>query len=615
MPQNKKISKPFQAEVRQVLDLVIHSLYENKAVFLRELISNASDALEKLRYAAISDETLYEKDPDLTIRIEVDSSSRTLSIIDNGIGMSIDEMENHLGTIAGSGTRRLLESAKAEDKEHPSDTLIGHFGVGFYSAFIVADQVTVQSRRAGLTRSEGASWQCKGMNKFDLESLDRPARGTRITLHLKPDEDEFLDTARLRGLIQQYSDHIAFPIRMVIDDKEQTINKATALWMRTKKDISDTEYEEFYKHIAHDVEPPLCHTHNHVEGNVEFSSLLYIPSYAPPAWQQPEVPGLRLYVRRVFIMDVTKILLPPWLGFVRGIIDCPDIPLNISRENLQNNRTVRSIKQSCVRRTLECLKELAASNPDDYLRFWKEFGDMLKTGIADPIDGHKAVMEFLRFNSTAGDTMTGLDDYVKRMPEKQTTIYYLAADSFEAARASPLLDAYRENDMEVILVGNPGDEWVLGHIPEYEGHPLGPINKMEFDLEKSAEEENPLSDDLLRQMEKHLSGQVKALRWSQRLREAPCCLVYESYSASGSLKRALKAAGHKIEDDTTLPTLELNPKHPLLKQVSEIKTDDDLQDWARLLFDQAVISEGALPPDPGNFVRRLNRLLTEQTKT
>ena len=616
MSQSKKISKPFQAEVRQVLDLVIHSLYENKAVFLRELISNASDALEKLRYAAIRDESLYEKDPDPMIRVEVDRDARTISVTDNGIGMSMDDLEKHLGTVAGSGTRRLLESIKEKGTEQHSDSFIGHFGVGFYSTFIVADQVTVRSRRAGAARTEGAAWSSEGTGEFEMEPLDRPARGTRVTLHLKPDEDEFLDAEYLRELIQKYSDHIAFPVRMAVDDKEQTINKATALWMRSKKDISSTEYEEFYKHITHDAEPPLCYAHNRVEGNVEFTALLYVPSNAPPLWQQSEASGLRLYVRRVFIMDATRVFLPPWLGFVHGVIDCPDLPLNISRETLQQNRTVRAVGQSCVRRVLECLKEMADQNPDNYLRFWHEFGDMLKIGVTGPADRQPDVIELLRFNSTHDEALTGLAAYVKRMTEKQKAIYYLAADNLEAAGASPLLDAYKENDMEVILIGNPGDEWVLAHIPEYDNRPLRPINKMEFDLDTSAETDSPsLSDDLLRAMEKHLAGRVEALRWSQRLRGAPCCLVYENYGTSGSLKRALKAAGHKIETDTTRPTLELNPDHPLLKHISDIKDDDDLREWTMLLFDQAVISEGALPPDHGSFVRRLNHLLAKQIET
>ncbi len=607
----------FQAEVKQVLDLVIHSLYSKREIFLRELVSNASDALEKLRFAALADESLYEKDSELGIQVEFNSEHKTLSIIDNGIGMNAEEAKEHLGTIAGSGTRRLLARLRDGGAADSPENLIGQFGVGFYSAFIVADKVEVSSRRAGTARTEGVRWHSDGKGEFSLEAEDRPSRGTRVTLHLKEDAAEFLEDLRLRHLISQYSDHIQFPIRMPGKEGPEVVNQAQALWTESKSAISEQQYQEFYKHIAHDHQDPLCWSHHRVEGRNEYIMLLYVPSHHTQLpWEREPSGGVRLYVQRIFILeDKENIFLPLWLRFVRGVVDIQDLPLNVSRELLQHNEVTSKVRSMCIRRALEMLKRMAKEKPEDYKQFWQQHGMMIKGGVTEPASANHRddVIELLRFAGTKDkdDELISLRQYKERMEENQKAIYYLAAESLTAAKSNPLLQAYKDKGVEVLLLGDPADEWLLqSHVGSYDDKPFRAVNRESFDLDTAPEQEQ--DNSLPEQIKKHLGDAVKDVRWSSRLRDTASCLVYDDNSMSGALERLMRASGQKAP--TMPPILELNPEHTLLKLMRGLENDSKLEDWGQLLFEQAQLAEGVPLAAPGEFIRRLNRLLGELVK-
>ena len=621
----------FQAEVSQVLNLVIRSLYSNKEIFLRELISNASDAIEKLRFEALSDDALYEDDPNLRIRIWVDKEAGTLTVADNGIGMTRDEVTETIGTIASSGTRKFLE--KLTGNEEADAQLIGQFGVGFYSAFIVADKVTLTTRRAGFGKEHGVRWESTGEGGYTIETIEKPERGTEVTLHLREDEKEFLEPWRLRQIIHKFSDHLPIPIEMpkeALDDEEkkdeiewEQVNKGTALWMRNKSEISDDEYKDFYKSITHDFEDPLAWTHNRVEGKHEYTSLLYIPSKAPwDLWDREQKHGVKLYVRRVFIMDEADKLMPHYLRFVKGVVDSDDLPLNVSRELLQHNRVIDSIRAANVKRVLSLLESLARNEPDKYKTFWEQFGRVMKEGPAEDFANRERIAGLLRFATTKseGDEQSvSLDEYIERMPEKQQHIYYITADSLTAARNSPHLEVFKKHDIEVLLLTDRVDEWLMSHLTEYKGKSFRSAAKGQLDLgeleseeekkalEKAAEEHK----DLLERVKKVLDGQVKEVRVSSRLVESPACLVVDEYEMSRNLAQVLKQLGQDAPMPT--PTLELNLEHPLVLRLEKEADETRFDDLARLLFDQALLAEGGQLEDPASFIHRLNKLMLEMS--
>ncbi|HHI76760.1 MAG TPA: molecular chaperone HtpG [Gammaproteobacteria bacterium] len=624
----QKETREFQAEVSQVLNLVIRSLYSNKEIFLRELISNASDAAEKLRFEALSDDSLYEDDPNLRIRIEVDRDARTITIDDNGIGMSRDEVVELIGSIASSGTRKFLEQLSGDQAK--DSALIGQFGVGFYSAFIVADRVTLETRRAGLPADQGVRWESSGEGSYTIETIDKPQRGTRITLHLREEDAEFADPWRLRGIINKFSDHVAIPIEMRKEadeeekDKEpewEQVNKGTALWMRNKSEISDEEYIDFYKYLTHDFEEPLAWTHNRVEGKQEYTSLLYIPKHAPfDLWDREQKHGVKLYVRRVFIMDEADKLMPHYLRFVKGVVDSDDLPLNVSRELLQSDRRIDSIRSANTKRILNLLEKVARDEPEKYATFWKEFGKVLKEGPAEDFANREKIAGLLRFHSTKseGDEPTvSLDQYLERMPEKQEKIYYLTADSLSAARNSPHLEVFKKKDIEVLLLPDRVDEWLVSHLTEYKGKPLQSVAKGELDLgeledkedkekaEKAAEEHK----DLLERIKQALGDAAKDVRVSTRLTESPACLVVDQYDMSQNLARVLKQLGQ--DAPMPKPILELNLEHPLIQRLEKEQDEEKFEELAKLVFDQALLAEGGQLEDPAGFVHRLNRLILE----
>ena len=618
--ETNKETMGFQAEVTKLLDLMVHSLYSNKEIFLRELISNASDAADRLRFDGLRDESLFENDADLHIRVEFNREQRTLSVIDNGIGMSRQEVIDNLGTIAKSGTSQFLASLTGDQVR--DSRLIGQFGVGFYSAFIVAEKVEVTSRKAGAPRGEGVRWVSGGREDYTVETIDRPRRGTRVTLYLREGEDEFLDQHRLRGIIHRYSDHISLPIRMDKegeDDKgEETVNRATAMWSRNKKDISEEEYAEFYKHVAHDFEEPLAHVHVKVEGRTEYTSLLYIPSRAPfDLWDRDHRHGVKLYVRRVFIMDDAEQLLPPCLRFVRGIVDSDDLPLNVSRELLQHNRTIDTIRSGCTRKVLELLADLAERDVDKYGRFWKEFGRVLKEGVIDAPDKRDEIARLFRFCSTLtdGDEQTlSLADYVGRMQEDQKAIYYITADSLQTARNSPHLEIFRERGIEVLLLSDPVDEWVTMHLTEFDGKPLRSVAKGALDLDQEEEpgtgEEAATDegrDELVSRIRDALKDKVSNVRASRRLTSSPACLVGEEHELSRHLQKILAASGQQLP--VQKPALEVNLDHPVVRRIGAEQDSGRFNDWVQVLFDQAILSEGGQLGDPAGFVKRLNTLL------
>jgi molecular chaperone HtpG len=603
----------FQAEVKQLLDLMIHSLYSNKEIFLRELVSNAADAADKLRFEALANNALLESDPELKIRIAIDKAARTITVSDNGIGMSREEVIRNIGTIARSGTREFVASLTGDQAKDAR--LIGQFGVGFYSSFIVADRVTLLTRRAGLGASEAVRWECdmaKEAGAYSIEPAEKAARGTEVTLHLREGEDELLDEHRLRHIIHKYSDHIALPIVL----GEETVNQASALWVRPKAEITEEQYAEFYKHVAHDFEAPLAWTHNRVEGRQEYIQLLYVPAHAPfDLWDRGHRHGLKLYVRRVFIMDDAQQLLPPYLRFVRGVVDSNDLPLNVSREILQQSRDVDAIRAGCTRRVLELLEDLARNQKEKYARFWDEFGRVLKEGVAEDASNRERIARLLRFSSTHDDAETqavSLADYVGRMKEGQDRIYYVTAETFAAAKNSPHLEIFRKKGIEVLLLCDRLDEWLVSSLTEFEGKRLASVARGELDLSKvkggdEKEPDWPVGEyaELLRALKGALGERVKDVRVSRRLTESPSCLIADEHEMGANLARILKAVGQKVPP--TKPILEINPQHAIVKRLAP--GDERFADWASLLFEQALLAEGGQLEDPARFVRRSNELM------
>lgn len=616
MSEPKKHHHAFEAEVDQLLHLVAHSLYSHKEIFLRELVSNAADALDRLRFEALSDDGLYEGDSDLGIRIEVDEQARTLTISDNGIGMSRSEVTGNIGTIARSGTRAFLKSLGEEKQGEVSQ--IGQFGVGFYSAFIVADRVTLVTRRAG--GKQGTCWESDGRGGYDLSRVNSASRGTSVTLHLKEEESEFLEDYRLREIVKRYSDHTPFPIRLQSrDDKGQptddwdTVNQAKALWARPKKELGDEDYQEFYPHVAHDPNPPLAWTHHRVEGRNEYSLLLYLPSKAPFDLADPNPQhGVKLYVQRVFILDEPDKLMPRYLRFVRGIVDSNDLPLNISRELLQNNRTLDTIRSACVRRVLDLLEDLSANQEETYEKFWTEFGPVLKEGTIEDIGNQARILKLLRFHSTQddGDALkVTLDDYIGRMQDGQEKIYYLTIDSLAAARRSPHLEVFRQRGIEVLLMTDPVDEWVMDWVREYEGKSFQSVAKGELDLPGADAEEKPEEetdeDPLCAQIQEALGDEVEAVRRSSRLTDSPSCLVRGEHDFSPAMWELMRRQGQPLPKPKLV--LEINPGHTLLQRMQA--DEANFSEWARWLLDQAVLADGGALEDPGSFVSRMNALL------
>ncbi len=609
----------FQAEVRQLLDLMIHSLYSNKEIFLRELISNASDAADKLRFEALTDEALFEGQSDLAIQVRFDKAARTLTISDNGIGMSRAEVIDHIGTIAKSGTRQFFASLSGDKQKDAR--LIGQFGVGFYSAFIVSDRVTLTSRRAGLGPEHGVRWESTGQGDYSIETIEKPERGTEVTLHLREGEDEFLDGWRLREVIRKYSDHITLPIRMSREggEGEETVNSASALWARPRGEIQQDEYDEFYKHVAHDFEGPLAHVHTRVEGKQEYISLLYIPRHAPfDLWDRDKRHGIKLYVRRVFIMDDAEQLMPAYLRFVRGVIDSADLPLNVSREILQHSRDIDAIRAGSTRKVLDALDELARDKPEAYATFWEEFGRVLKEGIVEDVANRERIAKLLRFHSTNADAEAAdvsLEAYVGRMREGQEKIYYLTAETLAAARHSPHLEIFRKQGIEVLLLADRVDEWVVMHLTEFAGKPLQSIAKGALDLgaldDKEAKQAQAQSigelKELLDRMKTAVGERVKEVRVTHRLTSSPACLVSDEHDVSANLERLLKAAGQQAP--ARKPILELNPDHALVQRLKNEVDGGRFNDLSMLLLDQALLAEGGQLEDPAGFVRRLNELL------
>ena len=612
----------FQTEVNQLLDLMIHSLYSNKEIFLRELISNAADAADKLRFEAISDDALYEGDSDLNIRVDYDKDAHTITITDNGIGMNRQEVIEHIGTIAKSGTKQFFNSLTGDQAKDAQ--LIGQFGVGFYSSFIVADKVVLTTRRAGLTTEHGVRWESTGKGDYTLETVEKSGRGTEVVLHLNKDQDEFLDGYRLRHIIKKYSDHITLPIIMKAEgDKgeDETVNSASALWARPKSEVKDEEYNEFYKHVGHDFEDPLAHVHSRVEGNQEYTSLLYIPARAPfDLFDRDSKHGIKLYVRRVFIMDDAEQLMPNYLRFVRGVIDSNDLPLNVSREILQHSKDIDTIRAGSTKKVLGLLESLAKNDKEKYGKFWKEFGNVIKEGVVEDVSNREQIARLLRFSSTRSDDDSqdvSLADYIERMKEGQDKIYFVTADSYGAAKNSPHLEIFNKKDIEVLLLHHRIDEWVANHLNEFDGKALQSVTKGDLDLGGLADEDETEKDkqaetefkDLIERMQQSLSEKVKAIRISHRLTASPACLVADSVDLGSNMERILKEAGHAVS--ATRKILEINPEHPLVARLNDEAAGERFDDWSNILFDQAMLAEGSQLDDPAGFVRRLNELLLE----
>ncbi|MEW5891780.1 MAG: molecular chaperone HtpG [Pseudomonadota bacterium] len=616
MTENVKETLGFQAEVKQLLHLMIHSLYSHKEIFLRELISNASDAADKLRFEALNDAALYENDTDLRIWLSVDKAARTLTLRDNGIGMSRQEVIDHIGTIAKSGTKEFF--SKLTGDQQKDSQLIGQFGVGFYSSFIVADKVTLTTRRAGLTQEHGVRWESTGEGDYSLETVTKASRGTEIVLHLKEGEDEFLEEWRLKNIIRQYSDHVAIPIVFVNDKgEEETVNRASALWARPKSELTEDDYKTFYKHVAHDFEDPLAWIHARVEGRQDYTVLLYVPSHAPfDLWDREAKTGVKLYVKRVFIMEDARRLMPSYLRFMRGVIDAADLPLNVSREILQQTRDMEAIRAGCVKKALDLLTDLAENDQEKYAKVWEHFGLVLKEGVGEDPANKERIAKLLRFASTQSDEPTvSLADYVARMKEGQDKIYYLTADSLGAAKASPHLEIFRKKGVEVLLLPDRVDEWVVANLFEFEGKPLQSVARGEVNLDaiKAAEEEKteePAKAEeakaLAGKLKEALKESVKDVRVSRRLVDSPACLVADEHDMNANLARMLKAMGQKAPE--TKPILEINPSHPLVQKL-ETETGSRFDDLARVLFDQALLLDGGQIADPAGFVKRLNGLL------
>jgi len=630
----------FQAEAQQLLQLMIHSLYSDKEIFLRELVSNASDACDKLRFEGLVDDALYEGDAELGISIHFDKQAKTLTLSDNGVGMDRNEIVDHLGTIAKSGTKQFLESLtgdKAKDSR-----MIGQFGVGFYSVFIVADQVTVESRRAGLGAEHGVRWISDGKGKYELETMEKASRGTDVILHMNDESAEFMEEFRLKHIIKKYSDHINLPIQMQVEkpvaaeegqdepDAEpkteqvwEVVNQASALWARPKKDISDEEYKEFYKHVAHDFDEPLSWIHNQVEGTQSYTTLLYIPKRAPfDLWDRDKQKGVKLYVKRVFIMDDAEHLMPQYLRFIKGVVDSDDLPLNVSREILQHNRLIDSIRAGSVKKVLGLMETMAKNEPEQYASFWKEFGNVIKEGPAEDYANLERIAKLLRFASTAGDgdsQSVSLEDYVSRMQEGQDKIYYITADNYNAAMHSPHLEIFRKKEIEVLLLSDRVDEWLVSHMTEFDGKKLQSAAKGDLDLDKLDSEEQKKEQqesdktytELLEKMQKVLGERVSSVRVSHRLTDSPSCLVVEEDEMALNLQQMLKQAGQPVPG--VKPILEINSENALVTRLKDQTDEQQLEDWTNVLFDQALLSEGGQLDDPAAYVRRLNGLLTELT--
>ena len=625
MTEQSKQTLGFQAEVKQLLQLMIHSLYSNKEIFLRELISNASDACDKLKFEALAKPELYGDDAALAIRVGFDAAARTITISDNGIGMSRAEAIEHLGTIAKSGTKEFFSRLSGDQQKDAA--LIGQFGVGFYSSFIVADKVTVETRRAG--EAQGVRWESGGAGDFTIEDIELPKRGTSITLHLREGEDDFLNAWRIKSIIRKYSDHVALPILMkkeewdaeknetVVKDEEETVNQASALWTRSKSDITDEQYQEFYKHVAHDFEAPLAWTHNRVEGRSEYTQLLYLPGKAPfDLWDRQQRKGIKLYVKRVFIMDDAEQLMPVYLRFVKGLVDSADLPLNVSREILQESKDVKAIREGCTKRVLGMLEDLAENKKDDYAKFWGEFGQVLKEGIGEDHANQERIAKLLRFASTRNTDdaqNVSLGDYVAAMKEGQDKIYYVTAESWAAAKSSPHLEVFRKKGVEVLLLTDRVDEWMLSFLNEFDGKALVSVAKGGLDLGMLQDEEEKKQQeqtegefkDVVEKLKEALKDRAKDVRVTLRLTDSPACLVADEGELSATLQRMLKAAGQQAPDSK--PILEINPQHPL---VVRLKTEEaHFADWSNTLFDFALLAEGGQLAEPGEFVRRVNELL------
>ncbi|TAN49819.1 MAG: molecular chaperone HtpG [Methylococcaceae bacterium] len=634
-----KITHGFQAEVKQLLNLMIHSLYSNKEIVLRELISNASDAADKLRFAALSDDGLYQGDSALKIRIEFDKNARTLSVIDNGIGMSREEVQENIGTIAKSGTREFFQNLTGDQAK--DSQLIGQFGVGFYSSFIIADKVTLYTRKAGTPADHGVAWESNGEGEYTLENADLPQRGTKVVLHLREGEDDFLNDWKIRSIVRKYSDHIAIPIVMDKEEQheeadeeagegeekqkktvivEEAVNQASALWTRNKDDISEEQHKEFYKHVSHDFQDPLTHIHSRVEGTNEYTLLLYVPARAPfDLWERDSKHGVKLYVRKVFIMEDPEKLMPRYLRFVRGVIDSDSLPLNVSREILQENKQLEKIRSGAVKKVLGLLENLAQNEPEKYATFWKEFGQAFKEGVIEDFKNKDSIAKLLRFSSTHTDNETQnvtLDDYVARMKEGQEKIYYITAETFAAAKNSPHLEILRKKGIEVLLLSDRIDEWLTTHLTEYAGKHLESVargnldlGKLEDEAEKAEQEKvNKDFESLVAQIKTALEGKVSEVKLSHRLTESPACLVSESYGMSRTMERILKSAGQPTMGGSK-PIFEINPNHALLQKLHAETDDARFNDLTQVLFDQAVLAEGGQLDDPASFVRRLNGLL------
>ncbi len=629
----------FQTEVKKLLKLMIHSLYSNKEIFLRELVSNAADASDKLRFKALSDNSLYEGDGELRVRLSVDKDAGTLTISDNGIGMNRDQVIENLGTIAKSGTSEFFDRLSGDEAK--DSQLIGQFGVGFYSAFIVADKVTVRSRAAGEDATNGVEWESAGEGEFDVTQIEKAERGTDIILHLKEEENEFLNDWQLKTVVGKYSDHISIPVEMWTDPTEESedaegnkvtgepgkweaVNKATALWNRDKSDISDDEYNEFYKHISHDFTDPLLWSHNKVEGKTEYTSLLYIPSKAPfDMWNREQSHGLKLFVQRVFIMDDAEQFMPTYLRFVKGLLDSNDLPLNVSREILQDNKVTQAMRQGCTKRVLSMLDKLASKDAEKYQGFWNEFGGVLKEGPAEDMPNKEKIAKLLRFASTHGDSSVqsvSLDDYIGRMKEGQDKIYYVAADSYEAAKNSPHLEIFRKKGIEVLLMSDRIDEWLMSHLTEYSEKQFQSIARGELDLgdledeesKKAQEEAEKEVEGLLDRVKTALGDKVSDVKFTHRLTDSPACIVAEEHGMTTQMAKLMEAAGQPVPEVKYL--FELNPEHTLVKLLSDMQDEEKFSQWSEVLFDQAALSEKGSLKDPASFVQKLNGLLMSLVK-
>lgn len=624
----------FQTEARQLLHLMIHSLYSNKEIFLRELISNASDAVDKLRFAALADETLLEGDGDYAVQVDVDKDAGTITISDNGIGMSRDEVIDNLGTIARSGTSAFLEQLSGDQQK--DSQLIGQFGVGFYSSFIVADRVEVHTRRAGESPDSGILWESHGESEFSVEAKEKPGRGTSITLHLREDSKDFADDWRVRSVIKKYSDHISVPVLMkeapipAADDEEKpdeaaepsyaAVNEATALWTRSRSEVSDDEYKAFYKHVSHDFEDPLSWSHNRVEGKLEYTSLLYLPARAPfDLWNRDANRGVKLYVQRTFIMDDAEQFLPMYLRFVKGVLDSNDLSLNVSREILQQDKTVESLRSALTKRVLDMLSKMAKNEPEQYASFWKEFGQVLKEGPAEDMANKDKIAGLLRFSTTHTDEATqdqSLADYIGRMGENQDKIYYVVAENFNTAKRSPQLEIFRKRGIEVLLLSDRVDDWLMNHLQEFDGKSFQDVARGRLDLDDESEEDKAAreavekeSEGLVERIKTVLEDSVEEVRATHRLTDSPACLVVGDFDMGAQMKRIMEAAGQAVPDSK--PTLEINPSHPLIRRMDQESDEDRFGDLARIVFDQANLAEGGQLADPAAYVERLNRLLLQ----